>query len=264
MNAQRLFSLVIFLSAAVAVAGAPDHAWVWIDMGKGETILAFTYVDTSAGPSAKGIVTAKSLTAAQAKKAASSPDHTVRLAPSFPTTALTPEELKRLKLPAKPEWLRFFATPEVIAAPWKKDPKLKLHADYPNDVEARFYFPAERKVESMWVSLSGVDQEIGGYTGKLLNTPNSKAEVRAGSIVSIRSSPGVPEPVWVSPVMRENLKKWTMKCTACAFDMYFTPLEDVAKAQFPNAPPGAEMLGFTTACPVCGKLMNVDARTPKK
>ena len=248
------------LLVASILMSTPDQSWVWIDMGKGERYLAFTYVDSSAGPSAKGIVAPKGLTTKQAKQAADAPDHTVRLSPpGFPTTPLTAAEVKALKLPATPEWLSFFSPPKS-AMPWRSDPKLKFHADYPNDLEAQFFFPAEKKVETMWVTLSGVDAEVGGYTGKLLNTPNSKADVHEGSQVTVRVTPGVPTPVWVTPVMKANFKDWKMVCTVCGFDMHWTPVAELIAAQFKDAPKGTAMVKFTTRCPVCAKTMTVEHR----
>ena len=250
--------LLSALWVAAVLMSTPDQSWVWIDMGKGERYLAFTYVDSSAGPSAKGIVAAKGLTAKQAKQAADAPDHTVRLSPpGFPTTPLSAAEIKQLKLPAAPGWLSFFSPPKS-AMPWRNDPKLSFHADYPNDVEAAFFFPVEKTAEQMWVSLSGVDAEVGGYTGKLLNTPNSKSDVHEGSQVTVRVTPGAPQPVWVTAVMRDNLKHWKMACTSCGFDMLFTPVQELIAVQFKDAPKGSVMDKFTTRCPVCGKTMNVE------
>ena len=246
-----------FLVATILMS-TPDQSWVWIDMGKGERYLAFTYVDPSAGPSAKGIEAPRGLTAKQAKQAADAPDHTVRLSPKgFPTTPLTAAEVKELKLPATPTWLSFFSKPKA-ELPWRSDPKLSFHADYPNDLEARFFFPEERTAEQMWVSLNGVDAEVSGYTGKLLNTPNSKSDVREGSQVTVRVTPGVSEPVWVTKVMRANLKDWKMACTACGFDMHFTPVAELIGAQFKDAPKDSTMEKFTTRCPVCGKTMMIE------
>lgn len=248
------------LLVATVLMSAPDQSWVWIDMGPGERYLAFTYVDASAGPSAKGILAPKGLTAKQAKAAANAPDRTVRLSPpGFPTTGLTLAEVKELKLPAAPSWLSFFSKPKSELA-WRNDPKLSFHADDPNDLEARFFFPEQHKVEQMWVTLNGVDAEVGGYTGKLLNTPNSKSDVREGSQVTVRVTPGVPEPVWVTKVMRANLKDWKMACTACGFDLHFTPVAELIAAQFKDAPRGSVMEKFTTRCPVCGKTMTVEHR----
>lgn len=146
------------------------------------------------------------------------------------------------------------------ALPWRNDPKLRFHAKFPDDVETLFLFGAEGQAEQMWVRLDGVDVEIGGYTGKLLNTPISTSDLEAGSRVTVRVTPGVSQPVWVSPTMRANKTSWEMGCTSCGFDLHCTPAGELIAAQFKGLAAGAVVEVFTTRCPVCGETMTVQHR----
>ncbi len=80
--------------------------WVWIKEQNGAYVLAFTYFDSQAGPSAKGgVVTDVPESWANAVE---HPDRTFRDPKAFGATPLTEEEAKRRGLPDEPPWLSIF------------------------------------------------------------------------------------------------------------------------------------------------------------
>jgi hypothetical protein len=231
-------------------------AWVQIHV-RDEIMLAFTYQDEQAGPSAKGTIVRPESLAEDARRAAERPDQTVRLERSFfPMTELPPDAIARLGLPAEPEWMSFFGggTPQ----PWRSDPALagRFHPDLPDDLEVSFFL--ENAVEKMWVRTTGVDDAVGGYKGELLNQPFAEASGLAqGASLTYRVAKGAPDPVWVSPVVRANLEHWTSECGTCGFDLLLEPAEAIAARQFDT---GLETVAFTTRCPMCGGGMLVERR----
>ncbi len=90
--------------------------WVWIKEQSGAYVLAFTYFDSQAGPSAKGGV----ITDARESwsNAVDHPDRTFRDPTAFGATPLTEEEAKRRGLPDEPPWLSIFTSgvARVVAA----------------------------------------------------------------------------------------------------------------------------------------------------
>src|ERR1041385_2014300 len=81
--------------------------WVWIPAPEG-WLLAFTYVDPTAGPSAKGAVVRDPPTPEQIRNAIDHPDLTVRDPVRFGAVAIGAEEALRLGLPKDPPWIGFF------------------------------------------------------------------------------------------------------------------------------------------------------------
>jgi hypothetical protein len=232
--------------------------WVQVQIDN-QVMLGFAYEDPQAGPSAKGAIVQPESLEDDVRRAVERPDHTVRLGlRNFPSTPLPAATIARLGLPAEPPWMEFFRPRS--AQPWLRDPALadRFHRDYPNDLEVLFMFPGHR-MERMWVRTTGVDPEIGGYGGELLNQPFTEdADLAQGAQVAYRLAPGVPEPIWVSPVMRANLGGWSSRCTVCGFDMLTEPAQAIAARQFGEW--GGQAVTFTTRCPMCEHAMMVERR----
>lgn len=87
--------------------------WVWIVMPGGERILAFTYSDPMAGPSAKGAVVTDPAAQAQIRNAIDLPDRTVRDPDAFGAVPIGAEEALRLGLPKDPPWIGHFENKPV-------------------------------------------------------------------------------------------------------------------------------------------------------
>jgi hypothetical protein len=244
----------------------PIHTWCWLRTPAGDLFLTFTYEDPASGPSAKGSRVDLEPSWEQLERAIKRPEMTFQVSsPGLVFQPLPPDHVAAFRLPMQPEWTQGVGPssgPNAGGQPWRRDPSLsgKLHPEFPDDLEVRFYFPVERALEQMWVRVTGVDVQISGYTGQLLNQPNTPGELRAGSVVSFRVVRGVPNPVWVTRPARENLLAWTTRCRTCGFDMLFEPVADVARKQFPTAPRGTIPVMFTTRCPLCAQTMTVEQR----
>jgi hypothetical protein len=81
--------------------------WVWLTLGN-EQVLAFCYVDSSAGPSARGAAAATPPSAEQVRRAVDRPDRVVREPDRFEPRPILAEEALRLGLPKDPPWIGFF------------------------------------------------------------------------------------------------------------------------------------------------------------
>jgi len=221
--------------------------------------LVFSYVDPQAGPSAKGApMRGGEPSRDDAEDAVRRPSLTVRLGPGLRPVPLAADEVQRLALPVEPEWLSFFKPKQQG---WHVDPFFagRFHPEYPSDLEVLFFLPASQKVEQMWVQLDRVASE-GTYEGTLLNTSHFEPTLTQGTRVTVRGAKGAKGPLWVSPSMQANAAGWTSVCQSCGFDALFEPVQALVARTFPDAPPGAEMLNFTTRCPMCNETMLVGKR----
>src|SRR5215813_5102602 len=90
-----------------------DTRWVWIPEPGGTWVLAFVYVDPSAGPSAKGGVVSSPPTREEVRQAIDHPDRTFRQPAAFGAIPISPEDALRLGLPKDPPWIGFFETKPV-------------------------------------------------------------------------------------------------------------------------------------------------------
>ncbi|MFT3714097.1 MAG: hypothetical protein QM817_41070 [Archangium sp.] len=236
-------------------------SWGLVRLPPDKLALVFSYTDPQAGPSAKGVILANATaTNEEAAVAASRPNITVRVGPGLAVEPLSAHEVSRLALPAEPSWMEFFRT--APPTPWLEDPffKSRFHPEYPNDLQAHFFITASKQVEQMWVRLGAPTGMPNTYAGVLLNTAHSDPSLKQGLLVKIRGAPGAKAPLWLSPVMEENLRTWDAKCQACGFDLMLEPAADVIKRSFPNAPAGSVMHGFTMRCAMCNQTMMVQMK----
>jgi hypothetical protein len=251
--------------------GIPIDAWVRIrleeplDPGKSGAFLAFTYVDSEAGLSAKGDELAGvEPTPDEVVEAAERPGVTVRL-PGFDVAPLDDGEIARLGLPVRPPWLDIFEPPSRPRPVWRDDPALhgKFSEQFPDDLCALFLFPGH-PAELMWVRLDGIDPAVGGYAGRLLNTPHAAAQGSslpvAGDRVTIRVVQGVEHPIHVDDIIRENLREWSSRCHSCGCDVVPIPIRELIRRQFPQLPAGGELKSMTTRCPFCRQTMVISKR----
>src|SRR5688572_1692584 len=81
--------------------------WAWIPDGDA-WVLAFTYVDPVAGPSAKGAVVGNPPTLEQIRNAIDRPDRTFRQPEAFGAIAISAEDALRFGLPKDPPWIGHF------------------------------------------------------------------------------------------------------------------------------------------------------------
>lgn len=259
------------VAASVRCAGAravsspvmtvPAHAWVWL-FAAGERHLAFTYVDARGELSARGGKLPPDFTPDALHAAVELPGASFRGLPgAWIAVPLDDDERARLQLPAVPSWMKQLAPPPA-SQPWRTDPALagKFHPSYPDDLEALFFFHTHQRVERMWVRITDVAADLGGYLAQLLNTPHTPVGLQAGAQVVIRAAPGAASPVWLSDAARDNLARYQALCHDCGFDLLLVPADEIARAQFPGAPEGAVIMQFTTRCAMCRGTMTVEAR----
>jgi hypothetical protein len=81
---------------------------VWIPDASGAWVLAFTYVDRTAGPSAKGAVVPDPPSPDDIRRAVDRPDRTFRDPVQFKAVPIGVEEALRLGLPRDPPWIGYF------------------------------------------------------------------------------------------------------------------------------------------------------------
>lgn len=231
------------------------HHWVKIERD-GESILAFAYIDPTAGPSAKGKVVSWPPTGLEVDEVVNRPDTTYR-GPRVAAEVVPAEEVRRLALPERPPWLVHYDAGQ--RRPWLDDRALDAAREptYVDDFKTLFMFLEQRRAEQMWVRLEDRADEVGGYRGRLLNQPATQAGVAKNDVVVIRTAPGQSLPLYVSPDAQQNLRTWDCKCDGCGLDMHPVSFERIAAAQFPGAPADAAPLQFTTRCPSCGATMHV-------
>jgi hypothetical protein len=138
------------------------------------------------------------------------------------------------------------------------DPALagRFHPDEPDDILVDFFHGSIG--ERMWVKTTGVDGELRGYTGKLLNQPHQIPVLQPMTVVSFRVASGAINPIWISPTIRANLAGWAGECKSCGFDLLVEPAREVIARQFGGS--GVQIELFTTRCRMCNGSMLLERR----
>lgn len=218
--------------------------WLRLDLD-GKTYLVYGYLDRTAGWSAKGVEVQGKPTAQDCHNAQNTPTVTFRM-PMGNFAPLPAGEPEAYGL-ARPSWMRFFEAP--AEAVWRTDPRLAKarHPEFPDDVQAMFFlqFPA---LEQMWVR---IEAAVGNaYEGRLLNQPHAGG-LQKDARVRIACPPGSTLPIWASPTVEANQQRYRGACAQCGFDWVVVPVDQLIQQQFPDAPPGAQLMSFTTRCALC-------------
>lgn len=86
----------------------PVGAWVKVHEPELGDFLGYTYIDSTAGLSLKAGRVSSPPTAFEAKMAAEMPNGTFRLPIGLPIEPLDAEEVKKLGLPKKPSWMKYY------------------------------------------------------------------------------------------------------------------------------------------------------------
>lgn len=92
---------------------ARDTGWVWLTRLGDEAVLAFCYLDPSAGPSAKGAAVAHPPTREQIRAAVDFPNKTVREPERFGLIRIEPSEALKMGLPKDPPWMGLYGDKAV-------------------------------------------------------------------------------------------------------------------------------------------------------
>ncbi len=251
----------------------PFGRWVWIDRLPDEPLVAFVYLDPHAGPSAKGGLGTDT-------NVATMPTRTIRLA-GLTVRELTDDEVRVRKLPAHPEWLRHYGTQPAADAPWRHDPLLtgKFHPKHPDDIQALVHDGDPRRMrrgpELCWVRIQRVDRAPTRrlaetdvepsrhvYIAELLNQPHTLQSVKRGERIKLISVHGLPHPLHVTDDYLRERESWTITpCSKCGMTECFDPPSVMVKVRFPEAPPDAEMMAFTSFCSHCGGVQQLQRST---
>ncbi|MFO0604764.1 MAG: hypothetical protein U0324_16395 [Polyangiales bacterium] len=264
--------------------------WIWIEL-RGERILAYRYVDPTAGPSAKGAVVSASPTPEELDVAVQRPNRTLRQPDAFGARALDAAEARALGLPDRPPWVGIFegeSPAGTNAPPWRSDAALagRFHPDYPDDLEVIVHDGEPRRTqrapELCWVTVTGVHasarmpavsadatppftaadakwSERTVYRGKLLNQPHALTSARQGDAVLFLVVPGLPNPLQVTEAYLAERARWAVvPCDGCGADQGFDPPSVMARTRFPQLDEGTAPVMFTARCG-CGGVMSLAA-----
>lgn len=90
--------------------------WLWVPID-GAWAIAYSYVDPSAGPSAKGAIVDNPPTFDQIRNAVDHPDRTFRDPASFKAVAISAEDALKMGLPKDPPWIGFFEADKAVPPP---------------------------------------------------------------------------------------------------------------------------------------------------
>jgi len=234
------------------------NKWVHVT-GEGCTpLLAFTYDDPTAGPSAKGTVARLPLEPEHAKRAIEEPETTLRLSGwknRLNVRTVSEAEARDLGLPPEPPWFMHFRR----YPPWREDPLLtgKFHPEYPDDIQIFVHAGNPRfsgkRPELVWVRIQESLRQ--SYRGILLNEPQQLEALRQGDSVQFMAVQSSPHPFMANDAYLEDRKGWVVSpCDKCGFTEMFQPPSERAAAfmRENNIPEENTPIMLSTFCPLCG------------
>ncbi len=240
-----------------------------IDRLPDEPVIAFVYLDTHAGPSAKGGLASQHDLAAM-------PSRTIRLSPQVALRELSPAELVARQLPPRPSWLEHYGPQPDLQSPWHKDPLLRdtFHAQYPDDVQTFVHDGDPRRMgrgpELCWVRIKKVERgptrQVRAdyepsrqvFVGELLNTPHTLSSVKKGDWIKLISVHGLAHPLHVTDEYLRERAEWSITpCDRCGASECFDPPSVMARVRFPETPADTVIQAFTSICSHCGGIQQL-------
>jgi hypothetical protein len=241
----------------------PIGVWIHMSLPAFPTFIGITYVDPEAGLSARG-------GPREDPNSAEAPLMTVRLPmPGASWTALTDDEISRLRLPSSHTWLRFYGAqpmPGTQWAAWRRHPKLlgRIHPDHPDDLQVVVHDGGPRlsrnRAELVWVRITGAEGEV--FRGQVLNQPHNLKTVRRGQEVQFVVPSGGQHPLQVTEKYLRERVDWIVRpCNKCGLSELFDAPFDLIPKIFPNRPEGAVIGVFTTFCAHCGGLQIAEQKS---
>ena len=112
--------------------------------------------------------------------------------------------------------------------------------------------------ELIWVRVTG--QEGSLYQGQILNVPHNLRLLQQGSSILFVAPAGAEHPLLVTRKYLSERASWKITpCDSCGLPELFDAPSDLIAIIFPDTPPGAQMQGFTSFCPLCGGVQVVEA-----
>lgn len=261
MKTRSKANLETIPEAKSVFAPMPVGAWISLDVPDQFTFIGFTYVDPTAGFSARGW-----------KGSGSGLDQsssmTLRLPMAHcPWRRLKPEELSKLGLEPRPAWLEFYG-PQIetgdLSGGWREDRRLKgrFLSDYPDDLQVIIHDGGPRLtkagLEVVWVRVLAMDGDV--FQGMCLNQPNNLKTVRQNDLIKFVVADGADYPVMVTDKYLSEREKWKIyPCSQCGFTELFDAPSDLLRAVFPDADGEGEL--FTAFCPLCHGVQGVVLKT---
>jgi hypothetical protein len=96
------------------------------------------------------------------------------------------------------------------------------------------------------------------YIAELLNQPHTLQSVKRGERIKLISVHGLPHPLHVTDDYLREREDWTITpCSKCGMSECFDPPSVMVKVRFPDAPPDAQMMAFTSFCSHCGGVQEL-------
>lgn len=241
----------------------PIGAWVHLDLPGKPPIVAFTYVDPTAGLSAGGGTLVD-------RRLDTSLRVTVRLPMAKVSWhRLTGEEIAELGLEPYPSWVTEAYGPQPEAGTlwswWQEYPKLqgRFHAELPDMLRVLVHDGGprltDRSPELIWVRVTGGTEEV--LEGRLSNCPNQLESVGEGSPILFVVPDGGEHPLRVTEKYLQERSSWVIApCNGCGLTELFDAPSDLLRVVFPDLPPGASAETFTAFCGACGGFQLVQRR----
>ena len=239
----------------------PTGTWIRLGLPGVQHFVGYTYVDPTAGFSAKGGRVRRGVFDAKS-------DIIVRLQPSDSEwEALSDDEITELGLEATPAWVEEFYGPQpkqgTLWGWWQDHPKLRarFHPEYPNDLQVAVHDGgprvSDRGAEVVWVRVVGGEGDV--FVGHVLNAPHRLQSVSQGSLVKFIVPDGGEYPLMVTEKYLDERADWTIHpCQKCGLAELFDAPSDLLRIVFPDAPEDAEPVKFTAFCGVCGGVQVVE------
>ena len=147
---------------------------------------------------------------------------------------------------------------------WRNDPNLRgrFLPDSPDDLQVIVHEGGPRlsqaTPELIWVRVLGAEGAV--YQGQLLNVPHNLRTLGQGSSILFVAPTGAEHPLLVSRKYLSERASWKITpCDGCGLPELFDAPSDLIAVIFPDVPPGAQMEGFTSFCPLCGGVQVVEA-----
>jgi hypothetical protein len=153
-----------------------------------------------------------------------------------------------------------------MAHEWRSHPLLKtrFHPDFPDDLQVIVHDGGprltNRRPEAVWVRLHAIEA-ADLFVGTVINQPSQLTSVKLGQHVRCLVVASAKYPILVTGKYLAERGDWdVVPCNKCGFGELFDAPSDLMRVIFPNNPPGAVTVSFTSFCPLCGGVQVVRYR----
>jgi hypothetical protein len=151
-----------------------------------------------------------------------------------------------------------------MSQPWHTHPALagRFHPDHPDDVQVIVHDGGprltDRRPEAVWVRVLAQDADV--FTGEVLNRPQQLRTVNQGDHVRFIVPASGQHPLMVRPNYLRERANWKIHpCNQCGLSELLDAPTDLIPRIFPNMPPDAAPVMFTSFCGLCGGVQGVEA-----